>query len=246
MRKSLGNKRTELTDNHIAEIVRMYGSFSESEHSKIFDNDDFGYRKITVERPLRLSFSATPEHLAALEASRAFEGIAASRKSGREGKKEVERGQALQVEILAVLRNLPADRVWMDREEFAVALDKVLKGQSLSVSGTVRKAILAAFSERDEGAAVCTDANGNPEPDPELRDTENVPLKEDIHEYFEREAKPHVPDAWIDEEKTKVGYEIPLTRHFYKYTPPRPLDVIVEEIRELESEIMGMLAAVAG
>jgi type I restriction enzyme M protein len=244
MRKSLGNKRNELTDNHIAEIVRMYGSFAESGQSKIFDNDDFGFHKITVERPLRLSFSATPEHLAAFEASRAFEGIAASRKSGKEGKKEVERGQAVQAELLAALRTLPADRVWRDRKKFTAALDKVLREKSLSVSSPVRKAILAAFSERDENAAICTDSDGKAESDPELRDTENVPLKEDIHVYFEREVKPHVPDAWIDEEKTKIGYEIPLTRHFYKYTPPRPLGVIEEEIRELEGEIMRMLATV--
>jgi type I restriction enzyme M protein len=132
----------------------------------------------------------------------------------------------------------------MDREKFGAALDKLLAGKSLSISAPVRKAILAAFSERDEAAAICTDADGNPEPDPELRDTENVPLKEDIREYFELEVKPHVPDAWIDKDKTKIGYEIPLTRHFYKYTPPRPLDVIEKEIRELEGEIMGMLSAV--
>ena len=86
--------------------------------------------------------------------------------------------------------------------------------------------------------------DGNPEPDPELRDTENVPLKEDIHHYFEREVKPHVPDAWIDEDKTKLGYEIPLTRHFYRYSPPRALKTIEKEIRELEGEIMRMLATV--
>ena len=115
---------------------------------------------------------------------------------------------------------------------------------SLTISAPVRKAILASFCERDENAAVCTDADGNPEPDPELRDTENVPLKEDIHDYFGREVIPHVPDAWIDEERTKIGYEIPLTRHFYKYTPPRQLEVIEKEIRELEGEIMGMLSKV--
>jgi type I restriction enzyme M protein len=133
----------------------------------------------------------------------------------------------------------------MDREKFTAALDKVLKGQSVSISVPVRKAILAAFSERDEDAAICKDADGDIEPDPELRDTENVPLKQDIHRYFDREVKPHVPGAWIDEDKTRIGYEIPLTRHFYKYKPPRPLEVIEKEIRELEGEIMAMLAAVA-
>ena len=255
MRKSLGNKRNELGEAQITEIVRAYGNFAESDNSKIFDNDDFGYRKITVERPLRLSFSATPEHLAAFEASRAFEGMATSRKSGREGKLEVERGQAVQAELLASLRTLQPDQVWMDRDKFTAALDDLtarwrrrslppVSSSPLTISAPVRKAILSSFSERDENAAVCTDADGKPEPDPELRDTENVPLKEDIHDYFDREVKPHVPDAWIDKEKTKIGYEIPLTRHFYKYTPPRPLEVIEKEIRELEGEIMSMLAAV--
>ncbi len=170
--------------------------------------------------------------------------MATSRKSGKEGKKEVERGQALQTELLAAQNTLPADHVWTDRSEFSVALDKLLQSKSLSISAPLRKAILAAVSERDETAEICRDANGNIEPDPELRDTENVPLKEDIHDYFMREVKPHVPDAWIDEEKTKIGYEVPVTRHFYKYTPPRPLDVIERDIRDLEGDILKMLAAV--
>ena len=95
-------------------------------------------------------------------------------------------------------------------------------------------------------AEICLDADGNPEPDTELRDYENVPLKEDIHAYFEREVTPHVPDAWIDESKTKVGYEIPFNRHFYKYTPPRPLDEIRAEIKTIEQDIMKLLAEVAG
>jgi len=142
----------------------------------------------------------------------------------------------------------------MDRDKFNAALDDLTArwrrrslppvSSLLTISAPVRKTILASFSERDENAAICTNADGNPEPDPELRDTENVPLKEDIHDYFDREVKPHVPDAWTDEEKTKIGYEIPFTRHFYKYTPPRPLEIIEKEIRELEGEIMGMLAAV--
>jgi type I restriction enzyme M protein len=102
------------------------------------------------------------------------------------------------------------------------------------------------LSERDETADICADAKGNPEPDPELRDYENVPLKEDIHEYFKREVLPHVPDAWIDESKTKIGYEIPLTRHFYKYVPPRPLDEIEADIKEIEQDIIRMINEVAG
>ena len=103
------------------------------------------------------------------------------------------------------------------------------------------KAVLGALGERDETAEICRDRDGNPEPDPELRDTESVPLKEDIAEYFHREVLPHVPDAWIDESKTKVGYEIPLNRHFYRYEPPRPLEVIEADIKTLEQEIMSLL-----
>lgn len=112
------------------------------------------------------------------------------------------------------------------------------------VRAPVLKAILSALSERDEEAEICTDAKGRPEPDSELRDYENVPLKEDIHAYFQREVLPHVPDAWIDEAKTKIGYEIPFTRHFYEYKPLRPLNEIEAEIRALEVEIQGMLGEV--
>ena len=98
--------------------------------------------------------------------------------------------------------------------------------------------MLGALGERDETAEICRDRDGKPEPDADLRDTETVPLKESIEEYFKREVLPHVPDAWIDESKTKVGYEIPLNRHFYRYEPPRPLEVIEADIKTLEGEIL--------
>ena len=104
--------------------------------------------------------------------------------------------------------------------------------------------MLAALGERDETAEICRDRDGNPEPDPDLRDTETVPLKESIEDYFKREVLPHVPDAWIDHTKTKVGYEIPLNRHFYRYEPPRPLEVIEADIKTLEGEILALLKEV--
>lgn len=103
-----------------------------------------------------------------------------------------------------------------------------------------------ALSEKDETAEICTDSKGNSEADPDLRDTEQVPLKEDIHEYFEREVEPHVADAWIDESKTKVGYEIPFTRHFYTYTALRSSEEINEEFRMLEESILEKLKKVMG
>jgi type I restriction enzyme M protein len=243
MRKSAGNKRNLISEEQIEEITKIYGAFEEGEHSKIFDNEDFGYRKITVERPLRLAFAVTPERVAALRAAKAFEALATSKKKGKEGTKEIERGQALQEGIVAALGTLERQE-WKSRKKFEKSLDGALEARGIEVKAPVRKAILAAMAERDEEAEICRDEDGNVEPDPEVRDTENVPLKEDIHAYFRREVKPHVPDAWIDESKTKVGYEIPFTRHFYKYTPPRPLEVIEAEIRELEGEIVRMLAAV--
>ena len=147
-RKALGNKRNDITEDQIVEITQIYGDFTENEISKIFDNADFGYTKITVERPV-----------------------------------------------------LDADG------------KPVLK-------------------------------KGKPEADSSLRDTENVPLKEDIKEYFKREVLPFAPDAWIDEKKSKVGYEIPFTRYFYKYEAPRPSAEIMAEILELEKELSGSLEEV--
>src|ERR1039457_1814437 len=139
---------------------------------------------------------------------------------------------------------MPTGAGWRNRPVFEAGLDHALDASDLRIPAPVRKAVLSALSERDETAEVCLDPDGNPESDPDLRDTESVPLKEDIHAYFDREVKPHVPDAWIDESKTKIGYEIPFTRHFYKYVPPRPLEEIEVEIRQLEGEILKALAVV--
>jgi type I restriction enzyme M protein len=244
MRKNLGEKSNEIDADQIAEITRIYGEFAGGEHSKIFDNDDFGFRKITVERPLRLRFAVTPEGIEALKISRAFENLATSKKKGKEGAAETEAGLQLQTELVTCLGSMPDDTVCKSRPEFEVALDEALDTNGVRIPAPLRKAVLAALSERDETAEICLDAGGNPEPDPDLRDTESVPLKDDIHEYFKREVLPHVPDAWIDESKTKIGYEIPFTRHFFNYIPPRPLEQIEAEIRQLEGEIIKTLAVV--
>jgi type I restriction-modification system DNA methylase subunit len=244
MRKSLGNKRNEMGADHIEEITRIHGEFAEGPRSKIFDNEDFGYRKITVERPLRLNFQASPERIARLEEERAFQNLATSRKKGERGQQEIEDGKKLQERILAALRSLDPEPVYRSRPEFKRTLKRALDEADLSLAAPLQKAILPALSERDETAAVCTGKGGAPEPDTELRDTENVPLKEDVHEYFEREVRPFLSDAWIDEDRTKIGFEVPFTRHFYEYTPLRPLAEIEAEIRGLEAEIEGMLEEV--
>jgi type I restriction enzyme M protein len=246
MRRSLGNKRNEITEEQIKEITRIYGEFKENEYCKIFDNEDFGYQKMVVERPLRLNFQATEERISNLYNERAFNNLVKSRKKGEAGHKEIEEGKKLQQQIIDTLKTMDFTIVYKNRDEFTKVLKKTFRAVDIKLNSPLLRAILSALSEKDETADICVDSKGNPEPDPDLRDTENVPLKEDIHEYFEREVKPHVPDAWIDESKTKIGYEIPFTRHFYKYQPLRPSEEIMKEIIELEKSISEKLKKVMG
>ncbi len=241
MRKSLGDKRNEISEPQIRRICELFGDFGEDECSKLFGNEDFGYWRITVERPLRLNFGFAPERMERLKASSAFQNIAASKKKpGKEHDAEFEAGSRIQADILVMLSDMDGSRVYRNRDGFRKILEKLFKG-FIKFPAPFWKVLLDALSERDEDADICTDSKGNPEPDPELRDNENVPLKDDIHAYFLREVQPHVPDAWIDESKTRKGYEIPFTRHFYKLTPLRPLKEIEAEIAALEADIQGML-----
>ncbi|MDD5679597.1 MAG: N-6 DNA methylase, partial [Kiritimatiellae bacterium] len=246
MRKSLGQKRNELSEKHIQDITKIFGEFQENEYCKIFDNEDFGYRKITVERPLKLSFQVLPERIEALKEATAFQNLAKTKKRGEAGQAEIEKGKELQNEILQSLSSMDSTRIYKNRKEFDTALTNACRSFGIVLTSALKKAIIDALSERDETAEPCTDSKGRPEPDHELRDYENIPLKEDIHDYFKREVLPHVPDAWIDEDKTKIGYEIPFTRHFYKYTPPRPLEEIEADIKEVETEIIRMINEVTG
>ncbi|QQR86642.1 MAG: hypothetical protein IPJ76_00005 [Flavobacteriales bacterium] len=257
MRKSLGNKRNVISDKQIDAITRCYGALADGGKevftidgksearmvSKVFPNAHFGYRKITVERPLQLNFRASAERVARLDEVKAFANLASSKKVKNEAErlKEIEAGKQRQEAIKRLLRRLPADKLYMDRKTFLAELKKAAKVADLSLDAAEVKAIVTALGERDPKAAVCTDAKGRPEPDADLRDTESVPLSETIEAYFQREVLPHVPDAWVDTTKTKVGYEVPLTREFYVYTPPRALEEIEGEIAGLEKEILGML-----
>jgi type I restriction enzyme M protein len=244
MRKSLGNKRNEMGKAHLATLTTTYGEFVTNDIAKVFDNADFGFQRITVERPLRLNFQASPERIERLQEESGFAGLAKTKKKGAQGEQDVERGRELQEQILAALRSLSAGKMLKNRDAFEKLLRETFKKAKLDVPTPVFKSVMSAVSERDETAEVCTDSKGRPEPDADLRDNENVPLKEDIGAYFKREVLPHVQDAWIDESKTKVGYEIPFTRHFYKYKALRPLSEIEGEIRALETEIQGMLGEV--
>ena len=265
MRKSLGDKRREIPPEKAEEILRLLNAFKEGEFVKIYQPTHFGFRKITVERTLRLNFQASPERIARLEDEKAFQNLAQSKKKGAAAAKEQSEGRVFQEAIRKLLRTLPGN-LFKDREEFIGILETAAKKSGLKLPAPVMKALLSALSERDETADICRDKDGNPEPDPELRDTESIPLVDgpdpaDAHGvpvsvqiFFDREVKPHVPDAWIDASRrdTKdglvglVGYEINFNRYFYKYVPPRPIEEIEADIRVIESDIMRMLAEVTG
>jgi type I restriction enzyme M protein len=269
MPKSLGNKRNKIGDpadrpsepDQIGDITRLFGNFTEGETRtfaeqdpitkqavekvrvvcKVFDNTDFGFHKITVERPLRLNFQATDERIARIETESGFAKLATSiKKKESVGLEEIEAGKRRQDDIRGLLGRFAdthGKKLFKDRTAFLTALRDVDRAAGVRLSAPELKAVLGALGERDDTAEICRDRDGNPEPDVELRDTESVPLKESITEYFKREVLPHVPDAWIDESKTKVGYEIPLNRHFYRYEPPRPLDVIEDDIKRMLGEV---------
>ena len=198
--------------------------------------------------PLRLNFQAIPERIARVKEERAFQALAKSRKRGQAAAEEETQGSRLKAAVIRMLEGLP-DRKVNDRSEFEGMLDGAVKVAGLKLPAPVRKAILVELSERDERAVICRKRNGSPEPDPDLRDTERVPLTEDVNTFFEREVAPHVPDAWIDESKRDardgeagvVGYEINFNRYFYRHAPPRALEEIETDIREIEEEIVRML-----
>jgi len=260
MRKSLGDKRREIPPEKAEEILRLLRSFEEGEFVKIYPTTHFGFRKITVERPLKLNFQASPERIARLEEERAFQGLAQSKKKGVAAAREQEEGRKFQQEILLLIRSLP-DRLFKDREEFSAVLQGAARKAGLKLPAPILKAVLSVLSERDETASICRDKDGSPEPDPDLRDTESVPLVDgpdptdqrgvpaSVRAFFDREVKPHVPDAWIDTSRRDakdglvgiIGYEINFNRYFYKYTPPRPLEDIEADIRTVEKDIMRLL-----
>jgi type I restriction enzyme M protein len=239
MRKSLGDKRKEIATGQIDDITRLYGEFTENERVKVFPNEAFGYQRITVERPLRLRWTVSKEVIDLSLQDRAWAKLS-----------EVEQVD-LANRLHALVGTDSADRP---------SLSKKLG----PVSKPVEKALWDLLAVRDENAPIVTNRKGEPEPDPDLRDNENVPLPTEsitwevdpaerlasltyraaVDTYMESEVLSYVPHAWVDHDKTKVGYEVPLTRHFYKYVPPRPLTEIDAEINALEAEIQGLLREV--
>lgn len=245
MRKSLGEKRKEITRPQINHICAMYrdaltivGDQQHPDHGKmkIFENDDFGYKRITVDRPLKLRFEVTEESLVALRSSAAV-------------KKALGEPEKLVIALKPLLGSTwPTKAQAWDALRYAMVAEGMLWPSATPFQKAMRDAVGLTDPEGEVQRI-----NGKPEPDPDLRDYENVPMRENIDKYFEREVRPHVPDAWIAEtrnpktkelERYKLGYEIPFTRHFYVYTPPRPLAEIDAELKSLEVEIQTLLGEV--
>ncbi|MGH3493336.1 MAG: type I restriction-modification system subunit M [Sciscionella sp.] len=225
MRKSLGDKRKYVPDEDIATLTRLYGeAFAAAEDErhpmhekvKVFAPRDFGYQRITVERPLKQRFEVTEEALAELELAKP---LAKYPKTA---------------ELLAGLTTFIGAPAVFAKKEFRDKLNEMAAERELGkLPAPAEKVVWAAVSVPDPEGEVQLDKKGDPLPDPDLRDNENVPLGEDIEDYVAREVLPHVPDAWVDHDKTKIGYEIPFTRHFYKYIPPRPLAEIDAVLTQL-------------
>ena len=282
MKKSLNNKRNEITEEQVKHLTRVYGDCQDGEQaevmvdgesesrviSRIFENREFGFLKVTIERPLRMSFEATPERVAKLDDQMDFVNLAKTkrRKDTDAAKREIQEGRILQTAIQSLLATLGRNGRYMDRMAFEKHLMETANSTGIKILAGMKKAIFAALGERDQNAEICYDSKGRPEPNSELRDTENIPLplgtvlplpmdfgpkkpndrlieafRDHIDSYMEQEVLPHLPDAWVDYSKTKVGYEIPINRHFYVYKPPRTLAEIEADITRLEEEIAGLL-----
>ena len=293
MLRSLGNKRKKIGDkdeenpepDQIGHITNLYFEQETGEFCKIFDNHEFGYWRITVERPLRLNFQTSSERIAKIEdlnnePLREYEKVIAEIREifpepaelPTKEKQTILKAEKTYLkwrvfedeeleELKAALAAIDETRTYKDREVFLKDFHKALKNAGYKPTGSQKKKILDRLSERDQTAEICYDGKGEPEPDPELRDNENVPLiavpekdnngedeidYDTINDYFRREVLPHVADAWIDWSKTKIGYEINITKYFYKYKPLRNLSEIRADILALEDETDGMIKQAVG
>ena len=238
LRKSVGSKRVEVSDDDRAAIVQTFALRETSATSKVFENRDFAYWTITVERPLRLRFQCTAERI---------QDVADHKILGKI------------TDLIDALGSF-GERLYLNREEFLRDLGKHLGAHRVTLTAAQRKTLWQTIGQHDDDADICYFTSGpnkgQIEPDPALRDTENIPFgwgghpkthdaaEETIDAYFEAEVRPHVPDAWVDRAKTKTGYEIPFTRHFYQYVPPRPLEEIDADLNRVVGEILEMLREV--
>jgi type I restriction enzyme M protein len=235
MRKSEGNKRRFISDEQISDIARLYANFETSESVRVVDYREFGYSRIKVQRPLRLVFRITKGAVTAFLASKPFAKLAAKE-------------QSAWTKFLARQDDAIHPYEWVD-----TLVEAAQKAGVGKVGGPLFLALETAFGVRDPDAPPVLDEDGEPWPDKELEDFENVPLAQPVGDYLAAEVLPHVPDAWIDTSYTderdgkigKVGYEINFNRYFYKYIPPRDLHVIDAELKAVEKDIADLLEEVA-
>jgi type I restriction enzyme M protein len=248
MRRNLGKKRVELSEATLRELVGVYAKGQPVQKlAQVFDLADFGYARVTVERPLRLRYEVTPERLQAFQESKFFTDLAETKKVGEKAKAETERGRQKQAALLKMLKRLQGQGDCSDDRAF---LNAVADALPFKVTGQLVKALRAAFAERDEAAEKVLldpfgdfdrdEAEADPgawfETDSELRDQERIPLGQDIEAYFAKEVLPYASDAWMDRSKDVIGYEISFTKYFYEYKPPRPLKDILADLEALDKE----------
>ena len=238
MRKKLGNKRNQLSDDDIKQILELYNKNEITDEIKIFDNEDFGYIKITVERPLQLNYQVNKERLERLYSIPAFNKFSESKSKDPETKlKDEKAGKQKQEIIINALKKI--DGFYNNWDKFEKQIKKSLN--QFNLSPNLIKNIITALSEHDDNANYVTDSRGNKKTDGNLRDTEKIPLKQDIDKYFEKEVLSYYNDAWMDRKKDKIGYEINFTQHFYRYEPPRPLEEIEANIKKVTAEIQELI-----
>lgn len=240
IRKSLGNKRNIITEKHIEKIKEYYKTFENTDKIKIFDNTDFGYTKVVVERPLQRNYQINNERLDNLYSIPAFKKLAESKnKNPEEQQKEEKKGKQKQQEIIESLKTIGTDK-YTNWDQFEAKIKQALKKYDFIKPATIKQIILK-LSEYDETATIVTDKKGKPKADTELKDTEKIPLKKDINKYFQEEVTPYYPEAWMDRKKDKTGYEINFTQYFYTYTPPRSLEEIEKDIEQITQEIRQLI-----
>lgn len=224
MRRSLGDKRRKLGEveegepDQIGDIVKLYGQLEENEYSKKFKNSDFGFTRVTIERPLRLHYQMSVDDKA----------------------RYLNAFPHLLENIQTIDRELGRE-VHLDWNDVDKQIHKILKKSGSSWKSNEHRLFREVFSRRNPDAKEVLKGKNLFEPDPELRDYENIPLNDNIEDYFIREVKPHLPDSWMDRTKDKVGYEINFNRYFFNYYQPRNLIDIDKEMKEVEDQILKLL-----
>lgn len=248
LRKNLGEKRYEISDDNATKILDYYNKNTENNHVKIFNTTNFAYRQITVQRPLRLKFEITDETMERLKNHKEFLNDVPSKKAGEKGDGENKIWQELRAAIYVILEKMRGT-VINSRAIFLENFETELKKRDCKIAKKTLKTVWQQVGERDEEAEICLDEKSNQEADNELKDTERVPYGMDVNEYFEKEVKPYASDAWIDESVCDVkdgkigivGYEISFSRYFYKYVEPRSVEEIEEDIKVTEAEVQKLL-----